>query len=147
MPRSDERSLADDARQRGGGDISDRYKVRRLAFLALAALVVSGSICFGDEIGRDDFSPEAIDINFDEFPDGTEVPNETLINSQYAELGVLFSGPLNDPEANGDFQEFYGPLASPPNVLLAGSTPRVRYFGKIDQSHWDSGNITNHDAD
>lgn len=89
--------------------------------IPLVMLLLMSSVIVADPIGRDDFSPDAIVINFDQFPDGSIVPNHTVITTHYEQWGVLFSGPV-DPTANGDHQYYYGPLASPPNVLLEGGS-------------------------
>lgn len=97
----------------------------KLRCLCVAGALAVGSAprsSFGGIIDRDDFSGAAVKINFDVFANNTPVPSHTLINSQYAEEGVLFSGSVMDPEANDTHQAFYGPLASAPNVLLGGSS-------------------------
>ena len=76
-------------------------------------VLLSSSLIAAGPTGRGDFSPDAIDINFDQFPDGSIVPNHTAITTHYEQWGVLFSGPVS-PTANGDYQGFYGPLTSPP---------------------------------
>ena len=84
-------------------------------------ILLSASPAMADLMTRSGFSAAAIDINFDQFPDGSNVASGTPITNQYAEWGVLFSGP-SGPEANGDNQTYYVPLASPPNVLIAGGS-------------------------
>src|SRR5262245_46987035 len=68
---------------------------------------------------------EAITINFDTFPDGTSVPEGTLITNQYDSVGFIFgiadtSFPpdvLVIEDASGDIDLLTG--MSPPNVLTA----------------------------
>lgn len=62
-------------------------------------------------IGRAGFSAGAVNINFD------SLPNHTPVSTQYQALGVKFSGTAL-PQTNSDSTSFYGPLASPPNILL-----------------------------
>jgi len=62
-------------------------------------------------IGRAGFSAAAVNINFD------NLPNHTLVSTQYQALGVNFSG-VALPQTNSDFIGSYGPLASPPNILV-----------------------------
>ena len=91
--------------------------------LIIVGVILLGiSPVIGVPVDRDAFSPGAVDINFDIFPDGSIVGNHTPIIKQYKQWGARFSGPSDPPQAhlaNGDYQQWYGPLASPPNVLLA----------------------------
>ena len=95
-------------------------KVHIITIVGLVILL-GGSLAIAGPTARSSFSAGAIDINFDQFPNGSNVPSGTAITSQYAPWGVLFSGP-SDPEANGDHPGSYGPLVSTPNVLLAGGS-------------------------
>jgi len=58
----------------------------------------------------------ATGVNFDIFPGGGVVPNNTIIGSQYASLGVLFSStaPAGGPTAGF----FTGEASSSPNFLI-----------------------------
>ena len=98
--------------------LNRQIKMKQSVVTVLSATLAAPAMA-GD-LTRDDFSPLAVDVNFDVFPGGGAVPNGTLISDQYADVGVTFAGPTF-PEANGDFQSSYGPLASPPNVLLVGT--------------------------
>jgi hypothetical protein len=55
-------------------------------------------------------------INFDVFPNGSPVPDHTLITTQYVSLGVTFSSdsPSGAPMAIADS----GEASSPPNILV-----------------------------
>lgn len=89
--------------------------------IAVCVVLSSASLATAEIVTPLDFSAEAIRINFDVFPDGANVADGTSVTSQYAQWGVLFSGP-SAPRANGQHQDHYGPLASPPNVLIAGDS-------------------------
>jgi hypothetical protein len=64
-------------------------------------------------LNRGDFSPAAVDIDFEGFP------THTLISTQYQPLGAVFTTIGGTPQANADNIPSYGPLASG-NILATG---------------------------
>lgn len=58
---------------------------------------------------------EAVSINFDTFPNNSIVPNNTVITTQYASLGVTFSSPA--PAGGPLAGVLAGEVSSPPHSL------------------------------
>jgi hypothetical protein len=93
----------------------------RTFIVGLVVLMLVTNSVWAQPLTRIDFSLQAINIDFDLFPDGSSVPNNTPITTQYENWGVLFSS-LSTPQTSSNYQSSYGSLASPPNVLLAGGS-------------------------
>lgn len=78
--------------------------------LAILAMILSAHAWYFPVEGRAD----VVTIDFDRFPDGTTVPSNTVITTQYSSLGVTFSSTAGGPIAFSN-----GEASSAPNFLVA----------------------------